>query len=197
MSTCLHTLQHFLQAFLETHPQIARMNERTSVLLDFPEFPPGAGGAPGEGAHIKFHLLSQPGVSSSGGTRWQHILLASSSDSLGVPSQVCVFCLVNDLSACCILFCIHFGCPDCRYQKSLMHCLIRFLGNEIQQRPGVPAQQCCQHIQINITQELGCDSLGTAACLQSGLQGLCRQSSNQARYFGMTLACLVVEASDC
>ena len=99
-----------VQTFLETHPQTARINERASVLLDFPDFlcPPGpavhcslpSNGAIGaqaasvtcpsaaQGPRCRFHLLAQPGLSSLGGARWQHILLMSSSDQLGAPAQV-------------------------------------------------------------------------------------------------------------
>lgn len=99
-----------LQAFLETHPQTARINERATVLLDFPEFPcpcsPGANdhvssmtaspgaqaaleaGSAAQGPQCRFHLLAQPSLSSSGGARWQHILLMSSCDHLGAPAQV-------------------------------------------------------------------------------------------------------------
>ena len=101
-----------LQAFLESHPHTARINERASVLLDFPDFPcpslsrcaaassiapsAGAPAAARESAaaclqsstHTKFHLLAQPSASGTGGARWQHLLLSSSSDSLGMPAQV-------------------------------------------------------------------------------------------------------------
>ncbi|KAK9835805.1 hypothetical protein WJX74_008348 [Apatococcus lobatus] len=102
-----------IKAFLETHPQTARINERASVLLDFPDFPesqcppdpgvhgtkpakgspdaqavPVADSSPAQNVQCRFHLLAQPGLSSSGGARWQHILLMSSSDQLGAPAQI-------------------------------------------------------------------------------------------------------------